>query len=294
MINDAQWHYDYIRNDILHDITNIELETFVASDLRLFINRNVGDNILFVNSTCLISDINEVAKNIRPHIIFYTSDEGGITDVAALEQHTRLVIRQYNFNHIRYGSNSIQMPLGYVSSFLTGESSLRILPKKLIERSIDCSFIGEMKSDRQHMYNVLNSGFTNSKFVFVKNTWNVDSLQVSPRECFDIYSHSVFTACPRGWTNLDSFRLYEAIVCGSIPIQACKIEEFETTFNFGGDIPPIVYADTWEEVLMKCRDLLENQTELQTIQDNLLAWRYRLLSSISARIKESIYDIQNI
>jgi hypothetical protein len=93
-----------------------------------------------------------------------------------------------------------------------------------------------------------------------------------PCKCFNIYNNSIFVISGRGNVSLNCFRIYEAIVAGAIPVIVGSIDEINNTFNFNNKLPPFIYDETWENVVIKCNDLLKNYEKLQEIQDNLLSW----------------------
>jgi len=122
------------------------------------------------------------------------------------------------------------------------------------------------------MKEVFIKNMKNTNIVFVENYWNLDKLTYKPEHCFEIYNNSIFVICGRGNISLDCYRIYEAIVAGAIPVVVGKLDEIEITFNYNNNIPPFIWDETWEKVVLKCNDLLNNDEKLQTIQDELLLW----------------------
>jgi len=150
-LEDTMWDYDFIINDILYSV-NTEVELYNKSTFKLLLKRNdiIEKNILVINRVFNINDIIEIVKIIKPIIIIYTSDEvGNIHKVPQLENYTRLLLRQYNHKQYKYSEKNYQLPLGYSKYYLQNETSLSITPKRMIERKINCSFIGCIKSDRK-------------------------------------------------------------------------------------------------------------------------------------------------
>ena len=101
----------------------------------------------------------------------------------------------------------------------------------LLEREYNSSFIGANKSDRGQMKDVLNKHMLRTNIKFVGNNWNINDLSYSPRDMFDIYNNSIFVVNGRGNSNLDCYRIYEAIVAGAIPVIVGKQEEINITFT---------------------------------------------------------------
>jgi hypothetical protein len=78
-----------------------------------------------------------------------------------------------------------------------------------VPRDIFCAFMGRFDTHfcRMEMYNTLKDA---SQFVFLEPSTDINNYK-------NILSRSVFTLAPRGY-GYTSFRLFEAILCGSIPI----------------------------------------------------------------------------
>jgi hypothetical protein len=282
--------FNFIIKDILFNIST-EIEFFNTKNFRLLLNRNdiiENKNILVVNDLCSNTDIIDVISFIKPVIIFYPSDEEGKNpNMSQFEKYTKLLFRQYNFKNFNYSSNNYHIPLGYFTSYLSGKNSLSIKQKPIKERKINCSFIGEIKSDRIIMIHTFKSNMENTNFVCVKNTWDINNLPFPCEKCFDLYSNSIFVVCGRGNSNLNCYRIYEAIIAGAIPVVVGSIDEITTSFNFNGTIPPFIFEFTWENAVNKCNQLLNDYEKLQKIQNALLFWwKERLLFINQLIVKE--------
>jgi predicted O-methyltransferase YrrM len=289
-IENAAWEYDFIINDILQNIDK-DVEKFNKNNFNSLLTRSdiIENNILVVNENCKLDDIINVVKYIKPVVIFYLSDESGESpNTNILDNYTKLLFRQHNHKHYNYSKNNHQLLLGYSTSFLNGEKSSEIKPKKMIDRKINCSFIGAGKSDRYHMANVFRNNMKNTNIMFVENSWDINKLPISPQKCFEIYNNSIFVLNGRGNCSLDCFRIYEAIVAGAIPVIVGSVEEITTTFNYNNNLPPFVYDDTWEKVVIKCNELLNNYEKLQQIQDDLLVWWNKQVLFINELILKNI------
>jgi len=258
----------------LNGITDLIVETFTKETFHQLEYRPdlISNNILIINGVCNLNEIIKITEKIKPLIIFYLSDEGGsCSSWTIIEQYTKILFRQYNFNHYNYSKNNYQLPLGYVTNYLNNISSMNVNTKPIIDRSITTSFIGTPKSDRLHMSNIFNENMKNTKIVFVNNNWDIPNMPYSPQNCFDIYNNSIFVLCGRGNSNLDCFRIYEAIVAGAIPITIGSKEEINMTFNYN-NIMPILFFDTWELAVIECNKLLDEPKKLIELQKNIYSW----------------------
>ena len=59
-----------------------------------------------------------------------------------------------------------------------------------------------------------------SNYFFLETTnWGrSDPKSLTVSECRDLMLNTIFIPCPGGWANMDSFRVYESLECGCIPI----------------------------------------------------------------------------
>lgn len=314
-LEDTMWDYDFIINDILHNIPT-EIEIYKKQTFKALIKRNdiIENNILIINRACNIYDIIDVVKCIKPIVIFYMSDEvGNIPNTTKLEKYTKLLFRQYNHKTYNYSANNYQIPLGYCKYFLrklsynpttqtimqkeNNISSVTIEPKKMKDRTINCSFIGSRKSDREEMTEKFKNNMTNTNIIFVSNYWDLDKLPYKPEECFEIYNNSIFVICGRGNSSLDCYRIYEAIVAGAIPVVVGKLEEINVTFSYNNNnnnnIIPMIYEENWNNAVKKCNELLEDNNTLQKIQDDLLAWWRNQIGFINGLIQKEINPLHS-
>jgi len=130
------------------------------------------------------------------------------------------------------------------------------------------------------MIDVFEKNFDNNYIKIVQNNWVIDDLQVKPNEMYEIYNNSKFVPVGRGNHTLDCFRIYEAIVAGSIPVIVDDKNEAVDTFRFNDDEPrhSFIITKTWDEAVEKCKKLIMNPEELQSIQDaNFNWWKSKIL-----------------
>lgn len=79
------------------------------------------------------------------------------------------------------------------------------------------------------------------------------------QEYLDIMCQSKYVICPSGSMSVDSFRLYEAIECGAIPItdMRCPREKDMEGYNWWNDVYPkhkIMLIDSWKNLSMSWFD----------------------------------------
>lgn len=105
---------------------------------------------------------------------------------------------------------------------------------------------------------------------------------------FDIYNDSIFISNGKGNFVIECFRIYEAILSGSIPILVCEESEFNERFYYNKDIPPFIFEKSWDSAVNKCEYLLNNIEELENISQKNYEWLYNKFKSIQELIYSTI------
>ena len=191
------------------------------------------------------------------YIIIHLSDESYKHDISYYKIAKKVFRTYYNIEYTeKYNVETI--PLGYKSGIVRyNKDEIKYL----------FNFIGQMKTNRYDMLDVFKKTSYNY-FVHLTNQWN-DPNSINGKEYYNVLSDSLFTLCPMGWINMDSFRICEALEMGSIPIVLRDVSKYDYYKNVFGEHPFII-GDTWEEVY----DRIENMCETDYIQyrENVLYW----------------------
>ena len=150
-------------------------------------------------------------------------------------------------------------------------------------RDIFCSFVGSITHPiRQNMYNALHN---NKEYYFSTNAWTDKVSKENQNLFIDITSRSLFTLCPRGYGRT-SFRLYECLQLGSIPVyiydipwtpfsDEIKWEDFcimvPSTEIY--NINKILYSISGEQIvkMLKCgKEVYEKYFTMESMSKNIL------------------------
>jgi len=127
----------------------------------------------------------------------------------AVTQHDDAIYQKHDLDILQFsaGGNYGDIPIPLVAS--------KIPDVKENKKDIFCSFIGsQTHSIRLKMIEVLKN---NKKYCLEVNKWVPVISQSNYEKFIDITSRSIFCLCPRGY-GPSSFRLYEAMQLGSIPV----------------------------------------------------------------------------
>ena len=153
------------------------------------------------------------------------------------------------------------IPLGYRE----GRQARGATPQ-LPFRELHWSFFGTNWMNRsKDMQPLIDAKFSNNcKFLA---EWN-DPAGLSPKEYTDAMLNSMFVPCPGGM-NWETFRLYEALECGCIPL-VVKTPENEAWFRWISNRIPLLPITNWEDAVRLMMTLMSNQRRIEVYREELL------------------------
>jgi hypothetical protein len=170
-------------------------------------------------------------------VLYHVGDEIYNHDYTAYKW-CDLVLRNYWSIAFDASPHVMAVPIGYKAGFQSNTPA-----KPAAQRQHVWSFMGDAnKTSRQKMLEELRK--IEGGFVHLISGWNsADSLPVEKYRA--IMDESIFVPCPAGWGNLDSFRVYEALEAGCIPL--VKRRDYDYFTRLLGENPLYAVAD-WSEV----------------------------------------------
>jgi hypothetical protein len=165
-------------------------------------------------------------------------------------------------------------PIGYRS----GHADLK--PTSYDSKEYDFCFAGQPKNDRGELINVMskhNSFVHTTRGFFCNSRLEVPQYQ-------KVMSASKFVPCPMGNVNPETFRLFESLQSGSIPVlkRYSNPEYYEKLL---GD-HPIPIIDSWQE-LPSLLTIYQGDSYQNKI-DELVDWYYNTKNRISEDVLEIV------
>jgi hypothetical protein len=210
-------------------------------DNRMF--KTIVDNAIIIYSNNYTGPSAELLQYLNKYInrgfqfyLLHLSNENlnHNTDYYKLAKH---VFRNYYDKNIDPKNVSF-LPLGFKSGFLNKEGN-----SLTNDRKYQASFIGQPKSDRLKLIDVLRQ--LDSSFIHTTTTWDCPTA-LTQEECIKIYKQTRYIPCPKGYVNPDSFRICEALEWGCIPI----IMRYDSRDYFQHIFPnhPFPTVGEWSEI----------------------------------------------
>lgn len=280
-------NYDFILNDLIPNHYEVDVDVLTVEQSKT--NTNHYDVFVYhcISPTRLahfgyspeFQIVKDAVIRHTPKIIIQLIDEYWFEHNEihnSLGNYCELFLKQHR-HHCQvetYTPNTLQIPLGYINGFFDKTKQI----KSVYDRKYNWSWVGNLKSDRREMIN----HFLNIPKGIVGSDGAINHL-----EMFDVYNDSIFVPSGRGNASLDCWRIYEALLAGAIPVIVGSQHEIECTFTFT-QLPPFVYAETWEEASNKCIKLLFGLEQIQFLQIEIKSWWKKIMNDIQDKIITSL------
>ena len=193
------------------------------------------------------------------------------------------VFRNYFDTALMNRSGITQLPLGPARCQNPPQ------PRKPVsERCYVWSFAGNLASTRRSLVRHLSSVKPNH--IHVTGSRSQSTMRLGPGEYFGILGDSIFVPCPMGNVNLESFRLYEALDRGAIPIVERRpwLDYFSQLL---GD-HPLPSVNHWVEARALMQSLLSDKESLRRKQLEIDHWWQQMERNISNRFTSLLNGIK--
>ncbi len=279
---EGSWEEDWI-HEMLSEV-KADFQTIVDIDHAVFLDRSI-----IVSSAPNMEKYKQYfseysKRNLRFGII-HISDEG-YSHPCDFYQYAQFIVRNYWHKKFAGQKNLLFFPLGYKRKFW---HSFQGELKPSFSRKFTWSFAGQIsKSSRISM--IGNMKKIPGYFIHETSTFNApECLPIAAYR--DLMLESIFMPCPRGWWNLDSFRLSEALECGCIPIvEKTPFDYFAKLF----DGPyPFLAVENWEEVPHLMKTLLADPERLEQLRLDCYHWWLEYKKNLEKKIADLVEDALN-
>jgi hypothetical protein len=251
-----------VRRMLRHAPVILEVDDSTPKYQKIYKNMIVVDHR--INSIESIQYYLKCKRSGSNIILIHLADEN-FQDFHEVYMLCDLVFRNYWGELLAEKRDTYFFPLGDDS----GESHTDIdRERPARQRQFDWNFLGDnTKNDRSLALNQFDLVGVGKKHL-VKDFF--DTRKLSPREYRRILSDSRFTLSPMGFSNCDTFRFWEAIEFGSIPIFA-NTNKFYFHNLLGADLPFPVFSD-WETASAWLKSMLSLPGLIENIQSEMIAW----------------------
>ena len=275
------WHAENLREaDWLRDILGELVEQEIIDvDLSVYENDTIHIVSSIVKPISYYEDyFRECRSRCKRLVLFHASDEwysGGYS----VYKHFDLIIRNY-YTYLANAPGVKTIPLGYPNGTPANTAF-----RPASERAYAWSFIGEVKASRVDMVRAFETFPPN----LLKRTSSISDssgFKVPKAEFDEALSNSVFSPCPMGNVNLETWRLYESLERGCIPLLEKRLASEYFTSVFGRN--PLPLFANWAAARRFAETVYADKAELNRLQRDIAAWWVNQKADIRARLQTSI------
>ena len=264
-LNSTSWIYSIIRKIDYENIDNAE-------------QINANDDLIIVDSQLTIKKdfYLQLSKKCASIYLIHLGDEGATEDTNIIYNNCKHVWRTFGLPRHFQSKNVTCIPIGY-------KSGLFYKKKDVTERKYLWSFMGTVHgSSRFDLINKHKKLEPN----FIKKTKSFGSNEsLAPEEYYKILNESTFVLVPHGYLHPESYRLYEGLECGCIPI----IENPHNFYNHFLLEHPLITINLWKESLETINDLYKNKEKLKDKSKEINNWWNEYKLNLQTKIKNKIY-----
>lgn len=225
-------------------------------------------SLVLDNSIVLCADLNCLGKDLLARIrqakgvvLFHVSDEWYRQPVQGYANFAQ-VIRNYHYSCLLHPAITT-LPLGPCRDVRGEGAQLDASRRRHV-----WSFAGQLTSTRFQMVKALASVDPGFRHVTFRDGVKAPSLDVASYR--DLLSESIFVPCPMGNVNLESFRLYEALDAGAIPIVERRPWLDYYTHLLGEH--PLPAVNHWHEAPGLMKSLMVDAAALDRRQSEIREW----------------------
>jgi hypothetical protein len=246
--------------------------------------RRVEENaiVLCADPLCLKPEILRHLNETPGVVLFHVSDEWYRSPVGIYANFSH-VIRSYRHSALVRPAIT-QIPLGPCRDVRGFDPGRPVQDRRHI-----WSFAGQITATRAAMLKSLAGVQPHS----LCTTAGVQAAQpmLDPVAYRNLLHESVFVPCPMGNVNLESFRLYEALDAGAIPIVERRPWLDYYTQLFGPH--PLPAVTSWGQAVGIMQALLSDETVLQAKRAEISSWWQMTQARLSCELHEALNGTEN-
>ena len=257
--NSGKWIYEILKKvnyDIIENEKNLE-----NKDTLIIIDSSVEKkNDFYTNLKLICSKI----------FLIHLGDETGEHDLSTVYKNCDHVWRTFCSSKYFNNNKVTCIPIGYKSGLLNLDNS---------ERKYKWAFTGTPHKSSRHdlLYQL-----SNIEPFFCHKTQKFDQKIISVDEMSEVLSSTEFLPCPNGFFHPETYRVYEALECGCIPIVENAYKYYDRLFPNN----PFLKIDMWAEAkpIIKSWD----QKQIKQTRDECKIWWNNLKDELQESIKKKI------
>ena len=230
--NSDVWIYqilEKVKYDVIENTNHLE-----KNDVLIIVDSSIETKVEFYQKLKL------VCSKI---FLFHLGDESGFYDSKPVYNNCNYVWRTFCSSKYFENQRVKCLPIGFKSGVLNKEKK---------EKKFKWAFTGTPHKSSRHdlLYQ-----FSDIRPSFIHKTQKFDEKIISVDEMSEVLSSTEFIPCPNGFFHPETYRLYEALECGCIPIVENAYKYYDRLFPNN----PFIKIDKWSEA----KDIVKGWKEEQ-------------------------------
>ena len=219
----------------------------------------------------------DLSNKVKKIFLIHLGDEGGAEKKDLVYPLCEHIWRTFSLPMFKNFKNVTSIPIGYKCD-----------PKQdkidILKRNYKWSFLGTTHGSSR--YDLLNK-HKNIMPNFINLTEDFSGKKsMDTNDYYKILNNSIFAPIPHGYFHPETYRLYEALEAGCIPIIENPFQFFD---NF---LPnnPLLSVNSWEDSSTIIKKYLENKKDIEILRNKINDW----WTQHKENLKETFLLIENV
>ena len=219
----------------------------------------------------------DLSNKVKKLFLIHLGDEGGAEKKDLVYPLCEHIWRTFSLPMFKNFKNVTSIPIGYKCDPI--KDNINIL-----KRNYKWSFLGTTHGSSR--YDLLNK-HKNIMPNFINLTEDFSGKKsMDTNDYYKILNNSIFVPIPHGYFHPETYRLYEALEAGCIPIIENPFQFFD---NF---LPnnPLLSVNSWEDSSTIIKKYLENKKDIEILRNKINHW----WTQHKENLKETFLLIENV
>ena len=219
----------------------------------------------------------DLSNKVKKIFLIHLGDEGGAEKKDLVYSLCEHIWRTFSLPMFKNFKNVTSIPIGYKCDPI--KDNINIL-----KRNYKWSFLGTTHGSSR--YDLLNK-HKNIMPNFINLTEDFSGKKsMDTNDYYKILNNSIFAPIPHGYFHPETYRLYEALEAGCIPIIENPFQFFD---NF---LPnnPLLSVNSWEDSSTIIKKYLENKKDIEILRNKINDW----WTQHQENLKETFLIIKNV
>tara|TARA_X000000368_G_C22883822_1_gene646529 strand:- start:13 stop:903 length:891 start_codon:yes stop_codon:yes gene_type:complete len=257
--NSDKWIYEMLNKidyEVIEDETKLE-----KNDILIIVDSSVEEKHKFYSNLSLICS---------KIFLFHLGDEYGFHNLTPVYNNCNFIWRPFCSNRYFKNERVKCIPIGYKSG---------VLNKNKKKRELKWSFAGTPHKSSRHdlLYQL-----SDIKPFFCHKTEKFDKKIISLDEMNDVLSSTEFIPCPYGFFHPETYRVYEALECGCIPIVEEAYQYYDRLFPNN----PFIKINKWKDAKLLLQEWDDDRVKEK--REECIIWWKNMKKEIQNAIKNKV------